>query len=205
MTEVPSTPSDGATPSYSTADVARRLGVSVPTVRRWIDEGHLKAWKTPGGHRRVDAESADAMFNAQKLPSDGAPPTSAPPAAPTVVIVDDSPDDRDLMVLLCQAAFPGCQVTAVENGFLGLMAIGQSAPDIVIADIVMPNMNGAEMLAQISLRTPVRPRLMLAVSSQSPQEALHGAGLPEGVQFLAKPLDPLRFVNALRAGLGRRA
>jgi CheY-like chemotaxis protein len=96
-------------------------------------------------------------------------------------------------------------VTAVENGFLGLMAIGQSGPDIVIADIVMPNMNGAEMLAQVSLHTPVRPRLMLAVSSQSPQEALQGSSLPEGVQFVAKPLDPLRFVNTLRAGLGRRA
>lgn len=204
MTEAPTNTPDDATPSYSTADVARRLGVSVPTVRRWIDEGHLKAWKTPGGHRRVDAESADAMFNARKLPAEGSSSTAAPATAPTVVIVDDSPDDRDLMVLLCQAAFPGCHVTAVENGFLGLMAIGQSAPDIVIADIVMPNMNGAEMLAQISLHTAVRPRLMLAVSSQSPQEALQGGSLPEGVQFVAKPLDPLRFVNALRAGLGRR-
>jgi len=42
------------------------------------------------------------------------------------------------------------------------------------------------------------------VSSQSPEEALQGAGLPEGVQFVAKPLDPLRFVSTLRAGLGRR-
>ena len=52
-------------PSYSTAHLARRLGVSVPTVQRWVDLGHLKAWKTVGGHRRIDAESAENFIRVQ--------------------------------------------------------------------------------------------------------------------------------------------
>ena len=52
-------------PSYSTAHLARRLGVSVPTVQRWVDLGHVKAWKTVGGHRRIDAESAEDFIRVQ--------------------------------------------------------------------------------------------------------------------------------------------
>ena len=62
--------------SYSTADVARRLGVSVPTVQRWVDLGYLKAWKTVGGHRRIDAETADRFIAAQAAGGGAALPTT---------------------------------------------------------------------------------------------------------------------------------
>jgi excisionase family DNA binding protein len=48
--------------SYSTVEIARRLGVSIQTVQRWVDAGRLKAWKTLGGHRRIDADSAEALL-----------------------------------------------------------------------------------------------------------------------------------------------
>ncbi len=48
--------------SYSTVEVSRRLGVSIQTVQRWVDSGHLKAWKTLGGHRRISAESAETLL-----------------------------------------------------------------------------------------------------------------------------------------------
>jgi len=37
------------------------LGVSVPTVKRMVDDGLLEAFRTPGGHRRVSAESIEAV------------------------------------------------------------------------------------------------------------------------------------------------
>ncbi|XVJ69915.1 MAG: excisionase family DNA-binding protein [Rhizobacter sp.] len=51
-----------ASRTYSTVEIARRLGVSIQTVQRWVDSGKLKAWKTLGGHRRIDAESAEALL-----------------------------------------------------------------------------------------------------------------------------------------------
>lgn len=190
--------------SYSTAYVATRLGVSVPTVQRWVDAGHLKAWKTPGGHRRIDARSAEALFRGHphvqdsQEGGDGAPP-------PKVVIVDDNPDDRELLALWVDTSLPGARVTLADNGFQGLVAIGQVAPDIVITDIMMPRMDGVEMLNQLAQHCAVRPRVLIATSSlNAAQLAQHGP-LPDGVHFLAKPMVPSDFFQLLRTALASGA
>jgi excisionase family DNA binding protein len=43
----------------STSQVANQLGVSLGTVRRWSDMGHLRAYRTPGGQRRFSPQQID--------------------------------------------------------------------------------------------------------------------------------------------------
>ena len=43
------------------SQAARHLGVSVSTVRRWSDAGHLQGYRTPGGQRRFSEEELDAF------------------------------------------------------------------------------------------------------------------------------------------------
>ena len=43
----------------STSEAARHLGVSLSTVRRWSDAGHLRGYRTPGGQRRFTVEQLD--------------------------------------------------------------------------------------------------------------------------------------------------
>ncbi len=52
--------------AHTTVAVAKRSGVSLQTVQRWFDAGHLKAWKLLGGHRRIDAASAERLFLRQE-------------------------------------------------------------------------------------------------------------------------------------------
>ncbi len=184
---------DPATPrSYSTAEVARRLGVSIPTIQRWVDAGRLKAWKTMGGHRRIDALSAERLFDAQDIVALQRPPVS-------VMVVDDNPDDRDILVLLIEAALPDATVVVAENGFQALLAIGQAVPDILVTDIVMPHMNGIEMLRELAGQADLRPGTIIAVSSKSPEQRSPLGPLPGDVQFFAKPIDQLGFITALQA------
>jgi len=191
--------------SYSTAYVATRLGVSVPTVQRWVDAGHLKAWKTPGGHRRIDARSAEALFHGRPPAPDESTANSGEPAPLKIVIVDDNPDDRELLALWADTALPGAQVTLADNGFQGLVLIGQVAPDVVVTDIMMPQMDGVEMLNQLARHCAVRPRVLIATSSlNAEQRARHGR-LPEGVHFLSKPMVPGDFFQLLRSALASGA
>jgi excisionase family DNA binding protein len=178
--------------------VARRLGVSVPTVQRWVDSGHLRAWKTVGGHRRIEAESAERLFRAHAGAVDA---EAAPPVPTSVVIVDDNPDDRELLVVLIENALPGAAITVAENGFQGLVAIGRHAPRLLITDIAMPHMDGLQMLREIALQGEGRPEAIVAVSSRTPAQLAAQGGLPADVRYVAKPIDPGEFSATVKAAL----
>jgi excisionase family DNA binding protein len=179
---------DDIAPSLSTAEVARLFRVSVPTIQRWVDAGHLKAWKTPGGHRRVDAASVQAL---RAGPAQAAGPVQ-------VVVVDDNPDDRDLLEAIVHEALPGAAVALFDNAVQALVAIGRHAPAIVITDIVMPHMDGLEMIHQLSGHCEVTPQLLVVVSATLPRSSALARGMPDGAVFMAKPLDAPRLVALLR-------
>ena len=188
--------------SYSTAHLARRLGVSVPTVQRWVDLGHLKAWKTVGGHRRIDAESAEDFIRiqAQQRGGDAAAPAEA--VAPfSVLVVDDNPDDCDLLCALVEMAVPGARVVVAHNGFDALIEVGKAMPDLIVTDISMPHMDGVQMIRHLSTEGAPRPPAIVAVSAHRPAQVERMGGLPPGVTLLAKPVDPARFVETVNAAL----
>jgi excisionase family DNA binding protein len=49
--------------SLTASEAARHLGVSISTVRRWSDAGHLQGYRTPGGQRRFSVEQLDAFLD----------------------------------------------------------------------------------------------------------------------------------------------
>jgi len=57
----------------STSQAARQLGVSIGTVRRWADQGHLSAYRTPGGQRRFSVEQIEDFV--RSLEQQGPAPT----------------------------------------------------------------------------------------------------------------------------------
>jgi excisionase family DNA binding protein len=200
---MPTSRAPAGPPSFSTAHLARRLGVSVPTVQRWVDLGHLKAWKTVGGHRRIDAESAEEFIRAQMQQRGGASAeATAEPVVPfSVLVVDDSADDRDLLQALVEIAVPGARITCADNGFDALIEIGKAMPDLIVTDISMPYIDGVQMIRHLSAPGQARPPAIVAVSSHAPAHIEKLGGLPPGVTLLAKPVEPARFVETVNAAL----
>ena len=186
--------------SYSTIEVAKRLGVSLQTIQRWVDAGNLKAWKTLGGHRRIDAESAEALFKSQgsvTAPAELAAPSDSPRSSLQVLVVDDDPVDLELTLALVRRALPDAEITQAEDGFQALLAVGRRVPDILITDINMPHMDGFEMIRSLVGGGALRPTTILAVSSLSPSDLeARGRLLPE-VQLMSKPVDEARFATTL--------
>ena len=182
-------------PSYSTAHLARRLGVSVPTVQRWVDLGHLKAWKTVGGHRRIDAESAENFIRVQTQQRGGEATAAAAPFS--VLVVDANPDDRDLLCALVEIAVPGARIVVAVNGFDALIEVGKAMPDLIVADITLPHMDGVAMIRHLGAHGDARPPAIVAVSSHTPAHVERLGGLPPGVTLLTKPVEPGRFVETV--------
>lgn len=182
--------------------MAQRLGVSAPTIQRWVDQGYIKAWKTVGGHRRIDAASVESFLASQQLQAVARPAAKTPvPAGPSVLVVDDNPDDRDLLSTLIEATLPNAVVQVVENGFQALVAIGRVPPDILLTDVVMPHMNGLEMLRELRLARTPGPRSIVVVTSLGSERLATLGGLPDGVCLIHKPVAPDALANALRTCL----
>ena len=197
MTDAPSP--DPRTVSLSTTEAAGLLGVSKPTVQRWVDQGHLKAWKTVGGHRRVDLASVHAFIAAKSGDGAGRELRLAASQALSVLIVDDSPEDRALLGALAGRILIGATVEEADDGFSALVAIGRQVPDVLITDIMMPHRDGLEMLRHVCALKTGRPRVIVAVSNLAPARVTELGGLPPEVLLLRKPVSEA----ALRGAMGR--
>ncbi|MGA2011725.1 MAG: helix-turn-helix domain-containing protein [Solirubrobacteraceae bacterium] len=64
---------DGSPLGLSTSQAARALGVSLGTIRRWSDLGHLQSYRTPGGQRRFSQEQIDKFVGSLEQQNEPGP------------------------------------------------------------------------------------------------------------------------------------
>jgi excisionase family DNA binding protein len=55
---------------FTSSQAARYLGVSLATIRRWADAGHLDCYRTPGGQRRFSREQLDGFVDSLQRTGD---------------------------------------------------------------------------------------------------------------------------------------
>ena len=79
-------------------------------------------------------------------------------------------------------------LATATDGFEGLIKIGAWKPDIVITDIQMPNINGIQMLKNLSVIELYNNMLIIAVSGLSKEDIDQKGGLPEGITLFTKPI-----------------
>lgn len=199
--------------TYTTREVARILGVTVQTVQRWVDAGHLRAWRTAGGHRRLSVDSVDAFVRHSKMQLDGLqPPPEAsndaarPAEAPTgrrlsILVVDDDEGDREIAVQLIRSQRPDIEIVEADNGFSGLIQLGRRPFDAVLTDITMPHLDGLAMLRTVKADPSLAGVAIAAMSSYSKDEITKRGGLPPDVVFFPKPLQRDQIAGFLAARL----
>ena len=120
---------------------------------------------------------------------------------PKILVIDDDPSIRLLLNDVLESE--GFDVVTVDDGFAGLRAIESEHPDCVILDVMMPGIDGHDVLKRIraTLGGPELPVVMLTAAADDAQA---WRAWTEGVDyFLAKPFDPdelLRYLDYLFTG-----
>jgi DNA-binding response OmpR family regulator len=158
-------------------------------VRKWADDGRLPTFYTPGGHRRFMRTDLEAFLAGPR----GTPPGVKPGAA-SVLVVDDDAGLREFIRANLEKA--GYAVREAGSAAEGLAALDEHAPDLILLDVMMPLMDGWEMLRRVHERHGV-DAIQVVMYSGKLDEA--GEAEERGAQaFIGKPFDPRKLVEATK-------
>lgn len=117
----------------------------------------------------------------------------------SILIADDDPSTLQLLTDLLKSN--GFQVTATSSGTEALKIYKQEAPDIVLADLAMPEMNGLQLLGELKEYDPLAK--VVIITAYSDKDTIARAFRLGALEFLEKPLDPQLLVSKLLDLLAR--
>lgn len=173
---------------FTTIETSKLLGVSVRTVQLWVENGTLEAWKTAGGHRRIPTESVHKKLREQDTGFVEESDTNQQKNK-RILIVEDNPT----VSIFYKAAIGSWQlpidITTADDGFSGLVKIGQEVPDLIISDIYMPGMDGLQMIQSLYKSQLINPEQMIIISGLDDEEIRERGGIPADITFFHKPVD----------------
>ncbi len=114
--------------------------------------------------------------------------------AKTILVIDDDPELHELITFALDRE--GYQVLNARDAFEGLDAIEKHPVDLVLLDVMMPKMDGLEMLSRLRMyNKDLRVIIMTALST--PETAV-SALRDQASDFLAKPFDVNQLLSAIQ-------
>ncbi len=208
----------GTITAESAVDVGTTFTVALPFGHEHLPPERVRTPAAVGIAPPVQSESfvAEAL---RWLPqgdteSDGAPPEAVPPdvsqldspvpatapgfAAGRVLIVDDNADMREYLQRLLS---PRYRVQAVGDGLAALAAARAQPPDLIISDVMMPNLDGLGLVAVLREDAGTAQVPVLLLSARAGQEAAV-EGLDVGADdYLVKPFAAQELLARVRSNL----
>ena len=165
---------------------ARFLGVAQSTIRKWSDQGRVPAFYTPGGHRRYRRSDLESFL-------DRSGPSGRAKAGPLVLLVDDDEKVRELVRVNLE--FEGYTVREAGSADEGLAAIAEAKPDLVLLDVMMPHVDGWEMLRQIQEQYGAGAIPVVMFSGKADEQAQAQAQESGAQAFVGKPFDLQQLID----------
>jgi excisionase family DNA binding protein len=174
---------------FTTFEISQICGVNPTTVQNWVKSKRLKAFKTPGGHRRVRRQDLIAFMKEFGMPF----PEGFSQNPPLVMIVDDETDILDILEELLKSGEKSINVVRAQSGIAALLMIGEYRPDLLILDIMMPGMNGFEVCQKLRASASTERMKIVAISGDHNPEIRERILKAGADLFFTKPLDIVGF------------
>ena len=184
---------------FTVSQACKYCKVSPKTIVNWIEAGYLKAYKTVGGHRRIKKDDLDAFLQEHNMPIFD----EATQEGPRKIMVVD--DDRIVLETIVQALEEdefGYELISASDGFEAGVQLSHFKPDLVILDIMMPDINGYEVCKKIKSNPETQNTKIIVLSGYLDEESFremkeYGADL-----CFSKPLPLKRLKKEVASLLG---
>jgi signal transduction histidine kinase len=118
---------------------------------------------------------------------------------PTILIVDDEAIIRDL----CARALKGYRILQAENGQEAMRVLDQRTVDLILLDVMMPVMNGLEMLERVKERDPAQ--LVIIMTGYADKDIILSALKAHADDFIQKPINLLQLNTSVEKALEKKA
>ena len=185
---------------YTTYQVSQVLGVSLPTVVNWVNSNMLDAHRTPGGHRRIARNDLIAFAREYNYPLSEDFLSDAP-GKKRVLIVDDEQDFAD-MVKDYLVLKGGYEVEAADSGFAAGYTIARFKPDVILMDIMMPDMDGFEVLRMLRSDKSTRHIPVIACTAYRDPDVEERIREDAFHDYIQKPLKLDQLMELVRLTIG---
>jgi excisionase family DNA binding protein len=170
---------------------AKYLGMAQSTIRKWSDNGRLAAFYTPGGHRRYRRSDLDHF-----LERGGSSAPRRGEGRRLILIVDD--DDRLREFVRVNLEMEGYAVREASNAEEGLKALEDEPPDLILLDVMMPQVDGWEMLQRVQERHGVGAIPVIMFSGKVDEQSLKTAATRGAQGFIGKPFNPQQLIESTK-------
>ncbi len=176
-------------PYLSPSEAAKLLMVSPITVRAWAQKGLLPSEMTLGGHRRFLRETVEQFAVKSKK--------TAPRKPLRILVVDDDKYLAQFLFEWLTDLDQPFQVSIATDGFEAGKLVYSFKPDVILLDLMMPDLDGFEVCRQIkadSATSAIRVIAMTGHPSPENEQASKAAGAET---CIAKPLDNALLLELL--------
>lgn len=136
--------------------------VSSQTIINWIETGHIKAYKTVGGHRRINRPDLEAFMRKQGIPVPQEDPCEE---RRRILVVDDDPIIVESIVQSLEEDEFDYDVISAADGFEAGLQVNHFQPHLIILDIMMPDIKGNEVCKKIKSNPQTKDTKIIVLSA----------------------------------------
>lgn len=186
--------------ALTTGQIAAHCQVASETVVNWIKSGQIRAYTTGGGHHRVLLEDFRVFAQAHDIP----PLAEEQSAKWKILVVDDEPDVVSTVVRLLRKSAEHEIATAID-GFGAGLQIERFCPDLVILDLMMPQLDGFQVCKLLKSTPETAHIKVLVLTGFASDENVRRAVECGADTWMAKPIKGRELrerVGTLLAGKG---
>ncbi len=179
----------------TSGEIAKYCDVTLRTAIRWIERGHLKAYKLPGrGNNRIQVADFIDFLKENKMPI----PEKFQEQNTRILIVDDDLSVAKALSRIIRSL--GYEYKIVTDGFQAGLELAKFNPQLITLDLMMPKMNGFEVLSYIRQSGFTATKVL--VLSSAGNEALEKAKTLGADAALDKPYDNNEIKEVIQRLLG---
>jgi two-component system, OmpR family, response regulator len=175
---------------FTTGEAAKICKVSQQTIIRCFDNGTLKGFRVPGSRfRRIPR---DQLFSFMK--DNGIPTDALESGKRKVLIVDDDEELVELMADLFERD-GRFDVRTANNGFEAGMLVKEFRPDLVVLDVMLPDINGKEVCQRVRSDLSLEAVRIICISGMVEQDKIEELREAGANDFLHKPFTVEKLMD----------